>query len=184
MKNCFIIHGSFGTSKSNWFPWLEDTISNKGEYRVFNLDFPIGVGNQTFTNWEMILNALKKFINKDTIFFCHSSSCVFISKYLTKNQIKVNKVVFVAPFNHYFGINEDYDDVNCTFYTNNLNLLKDYTKERICYYSDNDPYIGYDAPKNFAKAIKATKIIEIKGGGHLNGESGYTKFEELLQHLD
>ena len=26
MKNYFIIHGSFGNSKENWFPWLENEL--------------------------------------------------------------------------------------------------------------------------------------------------------------
>lgn len=31
MKNYFIIHGSFGSSQENWFPWLEEEISKRGE---------------------------------------------------------------------------------------------------------------------------------------------------------
>ena len=182
MKNCFILHGSFGSSQSNWFPWLEKEIS-RGGYTVYNLDMPTGVGRQNFTNWEMVLDSLKRFINEETIFFCHSSSCVFLCKYLIKHKIKAGKVVFVAPFNHYLGINEDYDDVNCTFFTNTLSQLKNFVPERICYFSNNDPYIGYDAPSAFAKNIEATKIVEIKNGGHLNGEAGYTKFPELLKYL-
>lgn len=30
MKNYFIIHGSFGSSGENWFPWLEETLVNIG----------------------------------------------------------------------------------------------------------------------------------------------------------
>ena len=30
MKNYFIIHGSFGSSQENWFPWLEETLKRGG----------------------------------------------------------------------------------------------------------------------------------------------------------
>ncbi len=30
MKNYFIIHGSFGSSQENWFPWLEQTLNSRG----------------------------------------------------------------------------------------------------------------------------------------------------------
>lgn len=30
MKNYFIIHGSFGNSQENWFPWLEKELSGGG----------------------------------------------------------------------------------------------------------------------------------------------------------
>ncbi len=30
MKNYFIIHGSFGSSQENWFPWLENKIIERG----------------------------------------------------------------------------------------------------------------------------------------------------------
>ncbi len=29
MKNCFIIHGSFGNNRENWFGWLEDFLTKK-----------------------------------------------------------------------------------------------------------------------------------------------------------
>ena len=68
MKNYFIIHGSFGSSQENWFPWLENEILKKGR-KVENLDFPIGVNNQTYQNWEMVLNSQKRFITEDSVFF-------------------------------------------------------------------------------------------------------------------
>ncbi len=30
MKNYFIIHGTFGHNKENWFPWLETELKNQG----------------------------------------------------------------------------------------------------------------------------------------------------------
>ena len=35
MKNYFIIHGTFGHNKENWFGWLEETLKSMG-FDVYN----------------------------------------------------------------------------------------------------------------------------------------------------
>lgn len=67
-------------------------------------------------------------------------------------------------------------------YFNNLNDIKKYCNDIICFYSDNDPNVKYESEKEFVDTI-ADKQIMISGGGHLNSESGYTEFEELLEYL-
>lgn len=178
MKNYFIIHGSSGSSQENWFPWLEETLKRGGE-QVFNLDFPIGVNRQTYQNWEMVLNSVKRFINEESIFFCHSISCVFLVKYLTRNNLKIGKAIFVSGFNHYLGLGEDFDDVNCTMFTNKLGEIESLAKERICIYSKNDPYVRLEKLEEFAKETKAKEVC-IEDGGHFNTASGYNTFEFLL----
>ncbi|CDE96607.1 putative uncharacterized protein [Clostridium sp. CAG:567] len=42
MNNYFIIHGSFGNSFVNWFPYLRKEIEKK-ELEVYTPDFPTGV---------------------------------------------------------------------------------------------------------------------------------------------
>jgi len=63
----------------------------------------------------------------------------------------------------------------------NLEDIKNYCNERICYYSDNDPYVKYDVEKYFADSI-STEQYCIHNGGHLNAESNYIEFKELLSH--
>ena len=62
MKNYFIIHGSYGHSKENWFPWLEEKIKQKG-YDVFNFNYPTPNG-QNFENWSKVLDQVKDKINE------------------------------------------------------------------------------------------------------------------------
>lgn len=61
-------------------------------------------------------------------------------------------------------------------------IIKNNCNYILFFYSDNDPYVKYDAEKEFADAITKNHII-ISGGGHLNPESGYTEFPELLKYL-
>ncbi len=67
-------------------------------------------------------------------------------------------------------------------YLDNLAELKRYCNEVICIYSDNDPHVSFNLEKAFADAI-ATKQEVIKGGGHLNSESGYREFPKLLDYI-
>ena len=67
-------------------------------------------------------------------------------------------------------------------YFDNLVDIKNYCSDIVCFYSNNDPYVKYEAEKEFADTITENKIM-ISGGGHLNSESGYTEFTELLKYL-
>jgi predicted alpha/beta hydrolase family esterase len=49
MKNAFIIHGSYGHPKENWFPWLKNELE-KLNYKVFVPAFPTPQ-NQSLASW-------------------------------------------------------------------------------------------------------------------------------------
>ena len=184
MKNNYmLIHGSFGSPFVNWIPWLRKEIENK-ELEVYTPEFPRGVGYQNYLNWSKLLKVYLEsgILNKNTIIYAHSIAPVFICKFLVENNIKVKRLVLVCGFNNYLGINEEYDTVNESMFFDNLEDIKKYCGEIICYYSDNDPYVKYEKEKEFADII-ATKQILISGGGHLNSESNYQEFNELLQYI-
>ena len=121
-------------------------------------------------------------INENTTIIAHSIAPIFISKFLVENRVKVKKLIFVCGFNNYLGINEEYDNVNRTMYFDNLEDIKQYADEIICFYSDNDPYVKYEAEKQFADTV-ATKQIVLKGAGHINAESGFDTFEDIVNYL-
>ena len=183
MNNYFIIHGSFSSPFSNWIPYLRNEIANK-DLEVYTPDLPSGVGFQKYNNWENMMNEYVKLglINENTTIFAHSIAPVFVCKFLVNNKIKIKRLVSVCGFNNYLGINAEYDNVNETMYFENLKEVKEYCNDIICYYSKNDPYVKYEVEKEFADTI-ADKQIIIDDGGHLNSESGYTEFEELLKWI-
>ena len=91
-------------------------------------------------------------------------------------------MIFVCGFNNHLGINEDYDAVNKSMYLKNLSDVKNFADEIVCFYSNNDPYVPYDIEKEFANTV-ATKQVVLKGAGHINAESGYTEFKEILKYI-
>lgn len=183
MENYFIIHGSFGSPFSNWFGWLHDFLETDGK-EVYTPDFPTGVGYQNYENWSNLFKVYLnlRLINENTTIIAHSIAPVFVSKFLTENKVKVKKLIFVCGFNNYLGIDKDYDAVNKSMYFDNLQDVKKYANEIICFYSDNDPYVKYEVEKEFADAV-TTKQILMPNAGHINAESGYDTFEDIVNYL-
>ena len=179
MENYLIIHGSFGSSEGNWFPWLKEQLE-KDNKKVLIPQMPVGIDKQNFDSWSEVLNKID--INEFTTIIAHSIAPIFICKYLITNKIKVKKLIFVCGFNNYFGINKDFDTVNGPMYIDNYTDIKKYCDNIICYYSDNDPYVKYEVEKEFASSISNKEYV-IKDGGHINSESGYTSFEAILKSL-
>ena len=183
VNNYFIIHGSFGSPFGNWFPYLRKEIEKKG-LEVYSPDFPIGVGYQNYENWEKLLKVYldSGLINENTTIFAHSIAPIFVCKFLINNKVKVKRLVFVCGFNNYLGIDKDFDAVNEPMFIDKLEDVKKYCDDIVCYYSDNDPYVKFEVEKEFADKITNKQYI-IKNGGHINSETGYVKFEEILQEI-
>lgn len=181
--NYFIIHGSFGSPYSNWFGWLSDFIS-ADDKQVYVPDFPIGAGLQNYENWSKLLKVYLDLglINEDTTIIAHSIAPVFVCKFLVENKVRIKKLISVCGFNNYLGINEDYDAVNKSMFFKNLDEVKGFSKEIVCFYSDNDPYVKFEAEKDFADRI-ATEQVLLHNAGHINAESGFDTFENIVSYL-
>ena len=178
LNNYIILHGSFGSPESNWFPWLKKELENK-KLNVKVPEMPIGIGNQNYKNWEHEFNRL--LVDEDTTIIAHSISPIFVCKYLITNKIKVKRLIFVCGFNNY-EINEEYDAVNKPMFIDNYIDVKNYCNNIICYYSDNDPYVSFEKEKEFADNISNKQYV-IHNGGHINAEFGYTEFKEILESI-
>ena len=183
MENYFIIHGSFSSPYSNWIGWLHNFIQTEGK-QVYVPNFPVGVGYQNYENWSRLLKNYLDIglIGENTIIIAHSIAAVFISKFLIENKVKIKKLISVCGFNNYFGINEEYDTVNKSMYTDNLEEVRKYVSEIVCFYSNNDPYVKYEAEKEFANTISTEQIL-IPDAGHINSESGFDTFEDIVSYL-
>ena len=67
---------------------------------------------------------------------------------------------------NYLGINEEYDNVNKSMYFDNLEDVKQFADEIICFYSDNDPYVKYEVEKDFADKIRSRTNFNTKCRTH------------------
>ena len=67
-------------------------------------------------------------------------------------------------------------------YFDNIEDIKKYAKDIICFYSNNDPYVKYDVEKDFADKVSTEQIL-LSEAGHINSESGFDTFEEIVDYL-
>lgn len=181
VNNYFIIHGSYGNPFKNWIPWLKKQLSRR-KLNCIVPSFPTPY-KQDYESWSKILKAYFEigYITENTIFITHSLGGIFIVKFLLENRIKVKKIITIAGFNNL----KFEDDINLykSFYLDkDLSDIKNYSSERISFYSNNDPYVCQSAAKKFADNILSEKIL-INGAGHFNEKYGYIEFPEVLKYL-
>ncbi len=176
----FIIHGSHSSSKENWFPWLNQKLSELGQ-EVIIPDFPTPKG-QNLNNWLAEFKKYESRIDEDTVFIGHSIGVAFILSVIEKLNIKIKASYFVAGFIE--PLNSEFDKVNSTFIEKDFNIskIKQNCKKFVCYQSDNDPYVPVETGEKLAKKIGA-ELITIENGGHLNSEYGFGNFEQLFKKI-
>jgi predicted alpha/beta hydrolase family esterase len=113
----------------------------------------------------------------------HSAGAVFILRLLERLLHPVAGTVLVSGFTAAIGIPE-YDALNATF------VAGGYDWERIrgnggkiyFFSGDDDPYVPHSQAAELAARLGVTRDV-IAGGGHLNAESGFTVFPELLERI-
>ncbi len=183
MNNYFLIHGSYGNPYKNWLPWLKKELG-KRKLNCIVPNFPSPY-KQDYESWSKILKAYLEigYITEDTSFITHSLGGIFIVKFLIENDIKIKKLMTVAGFNN-VKFEED-NSLYDSFYIENQDLEKvqENCLTRICFYSDNDPYVPQQEAENFANDIKAEKVL-ISNAGHFNEKYGYKEFKEILQYIN
>ena len=132
--------------------------------------------------YQIIVILLNKIKSEETIFITHSLGGIFVIKFLIDNKVKIKRIITVAGFNNTkFGEDNSLYD---SFYIEDKKL-KDLTKycvEKICIYSDNDPYVSISDAESFSKNTEAEKVL-IHNAGHFNEKFGYKEFKEILEYI-
>lgn len=190
MKNYFILCGANRTPYHFWYPWLFQKLKEETD-NVYCPALP-KMEFINYKNWSKIIKAYLKIgaINKDTIFVCHSTACVFLARFICKNKLNIKGIIFVAGFNTLNINNENEElkkeviEVNKSFFAQEkqINKLDKFCKNIYAFISDNDPMIETKDLKEFADITKA-KPITIKDGGHFNDEK-FKTFTKLLERIN
>lgn len=180
MTNVFIIHGSYGNPEENWFPWLKEELEKLG-HQVFVPRFPTPK-NQSLENWLHVFKQYENELDEDSIVVGHSLGPAFLLSVLEKAEKKIKAAFFVAPFVSFLG-NGTFDRVNKTFYNKfNWGKIKQNCKKFYIFHSDSDPYVPIEKAEEVAEELN-TQIILVEGAGHFNEETGYKKFDFLLEKI-
>lgn len=174
-------HGTMGSPDINWFPWAKAEMEKKG-HKVYVPRFPTPDG-QTKENWCMALRDQAPIFGANTILIGHSISATFLLHILETIKTPVHQSVFVSPVMDDIG-DTAYDALNHTFVHHDFDweTINKNKGQSIIFHGDNDPYV----PMRHAAFLSAkidTPVTVVENGGHLNAESGYTEFRELLNRV-
>lgn len=180
MREVFIFHGTAGSPDGNWFPWLKRELEKLG-CKVIVPKFPTP-GGQSLESWLAILGEYKSQITENTILIGHSLGGLFLLRVLERLPRRVTAAFFVAapvgvrPILYYDG------DEKFSGFKFNWTEIKKKAGRFSVYHSDNDPYVSLGNGEELAKQL-GVQLTFIPNACHFNAESGYTKFDRLLEDI-
>ncbi len=182
MKNYFVIHALGNVGDDYWYRYIQKTVEERG-YKCIVPTLP-PIEKMSFQSWAKEFDKYKDLINEDSVFIGHSTGSIFSVKYLMTNKLKIAKFIGVVSFNEN-NINSphpDWEEINKSFFVENLSDFKNFAKERICFYSPTDIY-DFRLLDKFACEVDAKKVI-IQDAGHFTSITGYDKeFKEIVEYL-
>lgn len=139
--------------------------------------------NQSLKSWLNVFEDYKQYLNENSIVVGHSLGPAFLLSVLERLDKPIKAAFFVSGFLGFLN-NPEFDKLNKTFVdkTFDWSKIKKNCKKFYVINSDNDPYVLLKKGRNLAKNI-GTELIILKNAGHINQESGYTRFDFLLEMI-
>ena len=182
MRTIFIFHGTGAGPEWNWFPWMKAELEKLG-CQVFVPKFPTPEG-ESLDAWLAVFNNYKKYLNKESILIGHSKGGLFLLRLLERLEKPVHAAFFVgAPIGIppiKYMVHDEKFAIGFSF---DWQKIKSNAQKIFVYHSDNDPYVCLANGQELAKHL-GVNLTFIPNAGHLNAESGYTKFPQLRQQLE
>lgn len=186
MKTAIIIHGYndkteyFDTtrpaaSNDHWIAWIQRQLLLKG-IEAQTPEMP-GFYEPNYEAWKKMLERFD--LNEDTMLVGHSCGGGFIVRYLSENNVKVGKVVLVAPWLD----PEHMIDANFFKFEIDENLVAKTNGFTVMYSTDDYPDV-LKSIEILRSKIKNAKFQEFSGKKHFTlGSMKTDKFPELLENL-
>jgi predicted alpha/beta hydrolase family esterase len=184
MKTAIIMHrlptkeeyyGKEGDSESNchWLPWLQKQLIVQGVLaQTPEMPTPY---DPNYIEWKKVLMQFE--INEETILVGHSCGGGFITRFLSEENIKVGKVVLVAPW-----IDPRKEITKNMFdFEIDKNIVSK-TKDITIFESTNDDEEVKESIKLIKNGADNIKVVTFKDYGHFCLRNMKTReFPELLE---
>lgn len=185
MKTAVIIHGYSDKSEyldasrpspsnDHWFPWLQRQLQMKG-ILAQTPDMP-GFFEPNYLAWKEMLDKFTP--DEETMLVGHSCGGGFLVRYLSENDVKVGKVVLVAPWL------DPKKEIDPEFFNFEINpAITEKTAGLTIMYSKDDTPTILKTIETLKSKLVGAEFQEFEGKGHFCvGDIG-SEFPELLNNL-
>ena len=175
-----ILHGARGGPDTNWFPWLHAALEADGT-EVVRPRFPTPV-DQSLDAWlDVYRQTVELLPQAPTILVGHSLGAAFALRLVERARRPLAGLFLAAGFIGPLGL-PDYDAINRSFFSDafdwpRIGALKG--RACRCWAGDDDPYVPLSRSQALAHDL-GIPLEVVAGGGHLNGETGFVAFPQLL----
>lgn len=179
LKQAVILHGTKGSPEGNWFPWLANALKDDWNVTIPLLPSP---DNQNLQSW---IKAYQKQVPQQIdVIIGHSLGATFILKLIEQGLMEPTQAILVSTVIDHINIAE-YDALNDSFIRDKINYdkIKKTGTNFTLIHGNNDPYVPLNQPEHIAQKL-GINLNLIETGGHLNIESGYTSFPEILGFIN
>ena len=174
-------HGAHGAPDTNWFPWLYAELEARG-FEVIRPRLPTPQG-QSLTTWLDAYDRAAGPLSTTTALVGHSLGVAFALRLVERATAQVAGLFLAAGFVGALGL-PDHDPINASFFATPFDWAS--IRERggriRCWAGDNDSYVPLARSQDVADHLGAELEI-VRGGGHLNSETGFTTFPQLRDAL-
>lgn len=180
MKTVLIIHGIGGHAGIHWQQWLHDELA-KREYIVLMPNLPDSDHPDRQTWLREIEKTLKGVELNDLIIVGHSLGVTAALDFLEQSESTIDALVAVSGFAEAYGA--DLNQYYLTEKSIDFQKVKNHVGKSMVMYGDDDPYVTQDALRYVADSLGVEPMV-IHEGGHLNTDTGYTTFPDLLKVIE
>lgn len=186
MKTAIIIHGmpnkegyynpnGDAESNSHWLPWIQHELLIR-DISAQTPEMPIPY-NPEYNAWKEMLERFP--INENTILIGHSCGGGFLVRYLSENNVKVGKVILIAPWID----TEKFLNTGMFHFNIDPNIVSK-TDGITIFNSLNDNKNIHDSVNKILNDAKNINLKEFNNMGHfIFKHMGTNKFPELLEKI-
>lgn len=172
-------------SNNQWYPWLTTQLMVRDIFTV-SVEMPMP-WRPDYQSWARELERYD--ITDQTILVGHSFGAGFLVRWLSENDVRVGKVVLVAPFMGLLGKDDDEDRryANKHFFDFDIDdKLADKTSDLTIFKSTDDSVtVNGSIDMLMAQFGDSCKLVTLENRGHFRAVEKWIPFEfpELLEEI-
>jgi len=182
VKKAYVIHRWAGQPNSDWYPWLESYLEQKG-YEVKILKMP-HTKIPTIKSW---VKFLQKEIepSPETFLIGHSIGCQTILRYLSaSNAKKVGGIILVAPWLTLKNLSGIEKVIARPWLTRPIDFAPvAKVSKKLAIFSENDRVVPIENAELFRKELNP-EIVIVKDKGHFDESDNIRDLEFLKKNLE